>query len=114
MLSFPSAVKIYLCSEPADMRRSFDTLAMMVKNIIRQDPLSGHIFVFANRKCDRLKLLYWDRDGFALWYKRLEKGIFSLPKVDNSNLIDHRQLSMILEGIDIRTARLKKRFRLKI
>ncbi len=114
MLSFPSAVKIYLCNQPADMRRSFDTLAMMVKNIIRQDPLSGHIFVFANRKCDRLKLLYWDRDGFALWYKRLERGIFSLPKVDNSNLIDHRQLSMILEGIDIQTARLKKRFKLKI
>jgi|SRR3989339_1402865 len=114
MLSFPSAVKIYLCSEPSDMRRSFDGLAMMVRNIIRQDPLSGHIFVFSNRRTDRLKLLYWDRDGFAIWYKRLEKGIFGLPKTDNSNLIDHRQLSMMLEGIDIQTARLKKRFTLKI
>jgi len=114
MLSFPSAVKIYLCSEPADMRRSFDGLAMMVKNIIRQDPLSGHIFVFSNRRSDRLKLLYWDRDGFAIWYKRLEKGIFSLPKSDESNLIDHRQLSMMLEGIDISYVRLKRRFQLKI
>ena len=114
MLSFPSAVKIYLCSEPSDMRRSFDGLAMMVRNIIRQDPLSGHIFVFSNRRTDRLKLLYWDRDGFAILYKRFEKGIFGLPKTDNSNLIDHRQLSMMLEGIDIQTARLKKRFTLKI
>jgi len=114
MLSFPSAVKIYLCSEPADMRRSFDSLAMMVKNIIRQDPLSGHIFVFSNRRSDRLKLLYWDRDGFAIWYKRLEKGIFSLPKSDESNLINHRQLSMMLEGIDISYVRLKRRFQLKI
>src|SRR3989339_2281257 len=114
MLSFPSAVKIYLCSEPADMRRSFDSLAMMVKNIIRQDPLSGHIFVFSNRRSDRLKLLYWDRDGIAIWYKRLEKGIFSLPKSDESNLINHRQLSMMLEGIDISYVRLKRRFQLKI
>jgi transposase len=87
---------------------------MMVKNIIHQDPLSGHIFVFANRRADRLKLLYWDRDGFAIWYKRLEKGIFSLPKADESNMIDHRQLSMILEGIDISSVRLKRRFQLKI
>lgn len=96
------------------MRRSFDALAMMVKNIIHQDPLSGHIFVFANRRADRLKLLYWDRDGFAIWYKRLEKGIFSLPKADESNMIDHRHLSMILEGIDISSVRLKRRFKLKI
>jgi transposase len=86
----------------------------MVKNIIHQDPLSGHIFVFANRRADRLKLLYWDRDGFAIWYKRLEKGIFGLPKADESNMIDHRQLSMILEGIDISSVRLKRRFKLKI
>lgn len=114
MLSFPSAVKIYLSREPADMRKSFDGLSVMVKNVIRQDPLSGHIFVFVNRKGDRVKLLYWDRDGFALWYKRLEKGLFGLPKSDNSGLIDNRQLSMMLEGIDISSARLKKRFKLKI
>jgi len=113
MLSFPSAVKIYLCCEPADMRRSFDGLAAMVKTMIRQDPLSGHIFVFVNRKRDRLKLLYWDRDGLALWYKRLEKGVFSLPASDDSSLINHRQLSMILEGIEYQDVRLKRRFQLK-
>jgi transposase len=113
MLSFPSAVKIYLCSEPADMRRSFDGLSMMVKNIIHQDPLSGHIFVFGNRRADRLKLLYWDRDGFALWYKRLEKGVFSFPKADESNVIHHRQFSLMLEGIELSSVHLKKRFQLK-
>ena len=114
MLSFPSAVKIYLCSEPADMRRSFDGLAMMVKTIIGQNPLSGHIFIFGNRKGDRLKLLYWDRDGFAIWYKRLEKGLFSFPQSDASHGITHRQLSMMLEGIELSSVRLKRRFQLKI
>lgn len=96
------------------MRKSFDGLSVMVKHVIRQDPLSGHLFVFVNRKGDRVKLLYWDRDGFALWYKRLEKGLFGLPKSDTSGLIDHRQLSMMLEGIDISAARFKRRFKLKI
>ena len=113
MLSFPSAVHIYLCRQPADMRRSFDGLARMVKDVIEQDPLSGHIFVFSNRKGDRVKLLYWDRDGFAQWYKRLEKGLFTVPSGDASGRIDHRQLSMMLEGIDMTSARLKRRFQLK-
>jgi transposase len=114
MLSFPSAVKIFLCREHTDMRKSFDSLAVMVKSIIHQDPLSGHIFVFCNRRADRLKLLYWDRDGFAVWYKRLEKGIFSLPQAsEDSCVIDHRQLMMILEGVDISSVRFKKRFFLK-
>jgi transposase len=113
MLSFPSAVNIFLCSEPTDMRKSFDSLAVLVKGVIRQDPLSGHVFVFGNRRRDRLKLLYWDRDGFAIWYKRLEKGLFSFPKTDASQVIPHRQLSMILEGIDVSSVRFKKRFALK-
>lgn len=95
------------------MRKSFDSLAVLVKGVIRQDPLSGHVFVFGNRRGDRLKLLYWDRDGFAIWYKRLEKGLFSLPKTDGSHVITHRQLSLILEGIELSSVRFQKRFALK-
>jgi len=114
MLSFPSAVKIFLCRRHTDMRKSFDSLAALVRDVIYEDPLGGHIFVFCNRRADRLKLLYWDKDGFAIWYKRLEKGTFSLPQItDKSCIIDHRQLSMILEGIDISCVRFKKRFALK-
>lgn len=95
------------------MRKSFDTLAVLVKGVIHQDPLSGHLFVFRNRKADRLKLLYWDRDGFAIWYKRLEKGRFSLPDSNSSGVMDHRQLSLMLEGIELSSVRFKKRFALK-
>ncbi len=95
------------------MRKSFDSLAVLVKGVIRQDPLSGHVFVFGNRRGDRLKLLYWDRDGFAIWYKRLEKGLFSYPQSDLSQLISHRQLSMMLEGIELSSVRFKKRFAVK-
>ena len=94
------------------MRRSFDGLSLMVRNIIGQNPLSGHIFVFINKKTDRLKLLYWDRDGFAIWYKRLEKGTFTFPSADHDNgLLNHRKLSMLLEGVDISSVRFKKRFK---
>ena len=86
----------------------------MVRDIIHADPLSGHVFVFRSRRGDRIKLLYWDRDGFALWYKRLEKGLFSWPtNISTTNQLDHRALSMMLEGVDISNIRFKRRFRLK-
>ena len=100
MLSFPSAVKIYLCRQPTDMRRSFDSLAMMVQSVIKQNPLSGYLFVFRNKRGNCLKLLYWDRDGYAIWYKRLEKGTFDIPiNITEDYRIEHHQLSMMLEGI---------------
>jgi len=79
MLRLPAAIRIFLCTQIADMRRGFDGLALMTQSIIGEDPLSGHFFVFRNRRGDRLKVLYFDRDGYALWYKRLEVGTFRFP-----------------------------------
>ena len=111
MLSFPSAVRIYLCQEPTDMRRSFDGLAMMVQCVIKNDSLSGHVFVFRNKRGNMLKLLYWDRDGYAIWYKRLEKGTFSWPdQISENAAIDYRELTMMLEGITVAARRKRKRF----
>jgi len=113
VLSLPSAVRIFLCTEPTDMRRGFDRLAEMVRQVIRQDPLSGHLFVFRSRIGDRLKLLYWNGDGYALWYKRLEKGRFHLPaSVLPDGRIDVRELAMMLEGVDLSAARRLPRFSL--
>ena len=113
MLSFPSAVKIYLCKQLTDMRRSFDSLAMMVQCVIKQDPLSGYVFVFRNKRGNCLKLLYWDRDGYAIWYKRLEKGTFNIPAdITEEYRLEHHQLSMMLEGIEFTRIKRKKRFSL--
>jgi transposase len=113
MLSFPSAVKIYLCKGPTDMRRSFDSLAMMVRAIIKQNPLSGHVFIFRNKRGNCLKLLYWDRDGYAIWYKRLEKGTFNIPvDITEDWCLEHHQMSMMLEGIEFTGIKRRKRFSL--
>jgi transposase len=113
--SFPRP--IYLATRPVDMRKSFDSLAAIVKNSFHQDPLDGTFFVFINRTADRLKILYWDRDGYALWYKRLEAGCFHIPlSVDGTQavaLVSAAQLAMILEGIEPVAVKQRKRFSLK-
>ena len=114
MLSLPGSVKVFLCLEVADMRRSFDGLAMMTESIIEQDPLSGHLFVFRNRREDRVKVLYWDRDGLAIWYKRLEQGVFHFPFGENGRVeVDADELGMILGGIELSSVKRYKRFSLK-
>jgi transposase len=82
MLSFPAAIKVYLCTVPCDMRRSFDGLSMMAGHIICCNPFSGHLLVFCSRRTDRLKILYWARNGWVIWYKRLEAGTFQFPFAD--------------------------------
>ena len=96
--------RIWLASEVMDMRCGFDRLAERVRAVIGEDPLSGHWFVFHSRRGERLKILYWDRDGFVLWYKRLEEGKFKLPRPrEGERTVELRasELAMILDGIDV-------------
>jgi transposase len=98
------AARIWLAAEATDMRCGFDRLAERVRATIGQDPLSGHYFLFRSRRGDRLKILVWDRDGFVLWYKRLEAGVFKLPRLDaGARSVELRgsELAMLLDGIDM-------------
>jgi len=107
MLSLPPAVKIFLCAAPVDMRRSFDGLAALARHQLEQDPLSGHLFVFVGKRSDRIKILWWDRDGWALWCKRLERGTFRTPGAPDGISclpLDAAKLALLLEGIDPQAA----------
>ena len=116
MLTLPPSVRVFVCLGLTDMRRSFDSLAAMTREFIRQDPLSGHLFVFFNRRRDRVKILFWDRTGLCIWYKRLEEGLFKLPVVQEQDQgsmeMTSMDLSLILEGIDLTGVRRQKRFSL--
>ena len=113
MLSLPSALRIFLAVEPADMRKGFDGLAQLARERIAEDPLSGHLFVFRNRKRDRIKILYWDRDGFAVWMKRLEKGTFRFPEAKGGRIeVTPAEMLAVLEGIDLSRARRLPRYAL--
>ena len=107
------AARIWLAAEATDMRCGFDRLAERVRVVIGQDPLGGHLFVFRSRRGDRLKILLWDRDGFVLWYKRLESGVFKLPRMSaGSRSIEIRgsELAMILDGIDVSKLKRVRRY----
>lgn len=123
MLSVTLAARVLLCVLPTDMRRSFDTLAGMVRQHLGGDPLSGTLFVFRSRGGDRVKVLYWDRDGYALWYKRLEKGTFRFPDPPAGPApgspgaaaveVSASDLLMLLEGVDLGSVKRSERFVLK-
>ena len=85
MLNLPLPVRVYLCLEPTDMRKSFDGLCRMVRDFVGTDPLSGDLFVFRSKRGDRVKLLYWLGDGLAIWYRRLEEGTFVFPKLADAS-----------------------------
>jgi len=106
--------RIWLAVEATDMRCGFDRLAERVSAVISQDPLSGHLFVFASRRHERLKILTWDRDGYVLWYKRLEAGVFKLPRVEQgARSVELRpsELAMMLDGIDMTRLKRTPRYR---
>jgi len=106
-----SSVRIYLAAQPTDLRRSFDRLAAEVEEFLGRDPLSGDLFAFRNRRGDRLKILYFDRSGYALWYKRLEAGTFRFPSTSAaSTVVSAAELALLLEGIDVEGVRRRKRF----
>jgi transposase len=112
VLTFPPSVRIYLAAGATDMRKQFDGLAAVASQVLRQNPLSGHVFVFCNRRRDLIKLLYWDRSGYWLFAKRLEQGTFAWPSSVASPALETsvRELMCVLEGIEISTA--KKRLRM--
>lgn len=107
----PPTVRIFLCRQATDMRRSFDGLAALARDVVLQDPLSGHVFVFCNRNGDRMKLLWWDRTGYCLFYKRLEEGRFKYS-AESTGEIGAADLALILEGIDLSGATRQKRYKL--
>jgi transposase len=112
MLSLALPGRIFLYTPAADMRRGFDGLAALVRDSLGGDPLSGHLFVFRNRRGDRLKLLYWDQDGLAVWAKRLEQGTFQFPAAQTTGVeIQATELAMILGGVDLNSAKRRPRYR---
>ena len=107
-------MRIYLCLTPTDMRCGFDTPAQRVREAMGGDPLSGDLFLFTARRRDRLKILYWDCDGLAIWYKRLEEGTFRIPRPTDGTPtpqveLQASELAMLLEGIDLRGIRRSRR-----
>lgn len=115
MLSLSSSIRIFVCATPTDMRKQFDGLRALVTHSLGQDVMTGDYFVFINRAKNRCKVLCWDRDGFALWAKRLERGRFQLPACDpqtEATEIDATTLAMMLGGVDLQSARRRKRYQI--
>ena len=111
MMLWPASVRVYLCLTACDMRRSFDGLHALVRDHLAQDAFAGHLYVFCNKRRDRVKILYWDRDGFAVWAKRLEEGTYALPACRGDRCeMSAAELSALLSGIDLSTATRRKRY----
>ena len=125
MLNISRTTRVFLATEPTDMRKGFDGLFAIVESVISEDPFSGHLFVFRNRRRDRLKVLWWDRDGLAIFYKRLERGSYQFPTdtvvrksggsmsdTSSSQRCEIRadELSLLLEGIDLASVKRRKRY----
>ncbi len=115
MLNLPTTTRIFVYTQPTDMRKSFEGLSGIIEQVFDAQLLSGDVFVFVNRRRDRLKAMAWDGDGFWIWYKRLEAGTFQLPSASSVAVeLDAAELSMILGGIDLSSVRRRKRYRIAV
>jgi transposase len=115
MLTIATQTRIFIALHATDMRKGFDGLSGLVSDTLKQDPLSGALFLFVNRRRDRMKVLYWDGDGLAIWYRRLEQGTFQIPASNEQlNAIEIRsdEFTMLLRGIDLSSVKRRKRFQL--
>ena len=114
MLTFPPSVRVYVATQAIDGRKGAYSLAAMVRSVFEEDPLNGNLYVFFTRRSDRVRVLYWDRPGFALWTKRLECGRFRPPRGANGELrvseMEHAELALVMEGIELAGARRRKRW----
>ena len=118
MISLPPQIRVFLYRQPTDMRKSFNGLVALTESKLKQDPLSGSLFAFVNRRRDRIKILYWGQTGFCIWYQQLQKGTYQLPSpesIDEQDTLEvtRSQLSLILDGIDLSSVRQRIRFQLR-
>jgi len=112
MFSVPASVRVFIATSPVDLRRGFDGLAALTREILAEDPLSGHLFAFRNRRGDRVKVLFFASGGYCLFYRRLEKGTFRFPSGEQARLeIDAGELGLILEGLDLSRAQRQPRWK---
>lgn len=114
MLSLPPSVRVYVATQPVDGRKGVDSLMVIVRDVFGHDPLGGHLFVFFSKRCDRVRIVYWDRNGFAAWTKRLERGRFRPTFSEDGRLaasaIEAAELGLVIEGLDLRGARRRPRW----
>ena len=114
MLSLPPSVRLFVATQPVDGRKGADSLMVIVRDVFRHDPLSGHLFVFFSKRRDRVRIVYWDRNGIAMWTKRLERGRFRPAFSADGRLMPHAieaaELALIIEGIDLADARRRPRW----
>ena len=115
MLSLPPSVRLFVATQPVDGRKGPDSLMALVRDVLRQDPLSGHLFIFFSKRCDRVRIVYWDRNGYAMWTKRLEKGRFRPTTFWkdgrlSSVSIEAAELALVVEGIELAGARRRPRW----
>jgi transposase len=109
VLSLPPSVRLYVATQPIDGRKGPDSLMALVRDELRHDPLSGHLFIFFSKRCDRVRIVYWDRNGFAMWTKRLEKGRFR-PTFSADGRLEAAELALIVEGIELAGAKRRPRW----